>query len=240
LTVFTGIEKDAPPFAYHSLNLVRGARAQGMSTDFLTVLGARETPSDEDIVAWLFAIESGDAGLTEISAVTTAVKLLEMFVETYPDGSPAQARLRAPDTTGKLRAIQDLVIDDAPWLHERVHLDRVPMTHAKITLDTARGIGAGELSQCVDEVLQVEDAATKHPIEHDGQICRKLMLPHPRKKDEKTRATAFLLLQNRRGTFGGCCNVLPCRSKDEPRAKLLHTDQDQIREAGQSVEEISR
>ena len=155
LTVFTGIEKDAPPFAYHSLNLVRGARAQGMSTDFLTVLGARETPSDEDIVAWLFAIESGDAGLTEISAVTTAVKLLEMFVETYPDGSPAQARLRAPDTTGKLRAIQDLVIDDAPWLHERVHLDRVPMTHAKITLDTARGIGAGELSQCVDEVLQV-------------------------------------------------------------------------------------
>lgn len=64
-------------------------------------------------------------------------------------------RLRAPDTNGAMHAAQHLVIDDAPWLHERIHLDKIPLVHQKISFDTARGIGAGELSQCVDEVLQV-------------------------------------------------------------------------------------
>eukprot|EP01052_Picozoa_sp_SAG31_P014459 SAG31_NODE_899_length_11146_cov_7.265049_4_plen_2267_part_00 len=160
MSVFTAIETDAPPFAFHPLNLVRGARVPGDSTDFLAVLGVREVPSDEDIVAWLMSIENGEAVLSQSAAtlpqsVATAVKLLEMYVENYPDGSSALAQLRAPDTTGAMCQAQNLVIDDAPWLHERIHLAKIPLVHPKIKVDTARGIGVGELSQCVDEVLQV-------------------------------------------------------------------------------------
>ena len=157
-TVFTNIEKDAPPFAFHSLNLVRGARVKASAVnghDLLAVLGVRETPTDEDIVAWLFTIESGSAGLTGINATTTSVKLLDMYVEAYPEGSPALGRLRAPDTVGKLRPVHELVIDDAPWLHDRLQLDKVPMVHPMVSIDTARGVGAGALSQAVDEVLEV-------------------------------------------------------------------------------------
>jgi hypothetical protein len=146
--VFTAIAKDAPPFAYDSLNLVRGARN---SADWLQRLGVRPKPSEEQIASWLQSIQRRDFPID--NEVDTAVKLLDLFCETFP-GKQADYLL-VPSADGELRPLSDLVVDDAPWLNERIVTGKVPMVHPRVDTETSQMLGAHSLSESIEEILEV-------------------------------------------------------------------------------------
>ena len=65
-SLFLDIETDCPPFAYNTMNLVRGARSRSL----LELLGVASSPTDESIVNWLASIQRGDAATQLVPAAT--------------------------------------------------------------------------------------------------------------------------------------------------------------------------
>ena len=155
-SVFLGVETDSPPFVYHQLNLVRAARAPR----FLALLGVTESPSPLAIVEWLEAIARGDHAhdMGAEEQLDAVLNLLTIYVEADPQSSPeleqAWPRLLLPDKGGELRPVSETLLDDAPWLHDRIHTDKVPLCHSRLEIETAGKLGVVGLSTSVNECLQ--------------------------------------------------------------------------------------
>ncbi|EGD75783.1 hypothetical protein PTSG_07901 [Salpingoeca rosetta] len=148
-----------PPFAYPTSMLTRSAMEDNALLD---AMGVRKAPSLEDLVRWLAQYAQRAQGEPLDDKTTQYVTHIFGLLEKHEaiikaHNVTSQEYFFALTAQNKLMPAKFVVVDDAPWLRNRIDTSSIFSVHPRIAT-IAKRIGILGLSQAVEERLHANYA----------------------------------------------------------------------------------
>jgi len=160
--LFFRLAKDLSPFFYEV------PRAFGACDVFLRNLGVRESPKTGDYALSLLELNR-EIGASKLNAneLNSVIEVVSLAASN--DQEQTGETICAPDLSGKLVSIDQLLQNDQPWLvnSRRLDLNKVHLCHPKLSKELLNKLQIRPMSQQVHEVLndQIVLRKVSNPIE---------------------------------------------------------------------------
>ena len=125
--------KDAiPGYAYHYSMVDMSLLQYALWSHLAQLTGVQKRPALQDVARMLASVSAGAGEGGRLKG--TDLDLVVSMLNCTPPGASAEAKgkLLAPDHQGVMRPLNTLVLNDAPWLANRIDLDKLPVAHQKL------------------------------------------------------------------------------------------------------------